>query len=378
MYTKENWYYKDESLSNAATWKEQLPESGLLSAIRLEMYTVNAANINQTERARLADRITKIEVTNGADKTMFSLRGQQVKALDFYELGFVPFEKAILRATNYQRTDFIIPFGRYLNDPEYMLDLSAWDSVYLEVINDLSTSQCADKATKMNVFLMSLEDLAAAPAKYIKNYEWRNEKPSANGQYVYHDLPTTERIRRVMLQIDPDLNTNGSAVADPKGDGYEMKFSFQQEKETVLEHRPKDLMRLNAFQYGLAHTFGRYVPSTTYYLDTAIADVTNMVMHPFAEVTAGVDQNVAHEESNNRFMKFVDAGGQALVDLHAVGAGYYHTMVPFDAMLLPEDEYLNPAKTGDAKGPVRVAWYGQYDDHTLRTCLNVPILQGAF
>lgn len=383
MYWKENRYYKADQMSNAGTWKEQLPEAGALAAIRLQFEMANAAGIHGYNKARIIDHLTKIEVTNGADKAMFSLRGQQVKALNFYDMGMVPYEKAILYGSQTQRTDVIIPFGRYWKDKEYMLDLAAWDSVWLEITNDLSTTYCADKAAKVNVNLLTAEEFAAIPSKYIKNYEWRAEKPKADGQYVYHDLPTTETIRRVMVQLDPDLETAGNATADPKGDSYEMKFSFLQEKETVLEHRPRDIARMNALDYGLVKTNGRYAQSVSQYIDTAIMDVINehfSVMGATASTTATAE--AVMEESNDRFqkMKNISAGATApeYIDLEAVGIGYYHTLVLYDAKLQPEEEYLNPAKVAPGKGTVREAWNAQYDDHHLRTCLNVPILQGAF
>jgi hypothetical protein len=66
----------------------------------------------------------------------------------------------------------------------------------------------------------------------------------------------------------------------------------------------------------------------------------------------------------------------SLVDLQVMGAGYYHTMVLFDAGLKGVEEYLNPGKEGDSKGPVDIEWYSVKDDHTLRTCLSVPMPQG--
>ena len=382
-YWKENRYYKDNQMANAATESLELPEKGLLSAIRLQMYATNAGAIHAANKARIIDRITKIEVTNGADKTMFSMRGQQVKALNFYDMGKVPYEKAILYGAQTQRTDLIIPFGRYWKDRDYMIDLSKYDSAYLDITNDAGTTQWATNALKANVNLLTLEEEAAAPAKYIKNYEWRSGKPSAAGQHVYHDLPTTEMIKRVMVQLDPDLETAGNATSDPKGDSLALKYTYLQEKEVLLDHRPRDIARMNAFDYGLARTNGRYAQSTSQYIDVAIMDVTNehfAVMGSTASTVATAE--AVMEESNDRFqkMKNVSAGATApeFIDLEAVGVGYYHTLILEDHVGQPEAEWLNPTKETGGKGPVRIDWNGYTADHTVRTCLQVPIEQGAF
>jgi len=375
---KENRYYKDDPMSNAGTWKEELPDAGLLAGIRLQIYMVNGNGIHNAKESRIIDHLTKLEVTNGADKTMFSLRGQQVKALDFYDNHFVPGEFAILYGNHWQRTDLYIPFGRWYKDKDYMLDLNAWDSVYLELTNDLTTTQCADKACKMDVNLVTLEDAKRMPTKYIKNYEWRAEKPKADGQYVYHELPTSDIMRRVMIQTDPDLAVAGSAVQDPKGSSNHLKFTFKEEKETVLDARPKDLMRRNAWHYGIVETRGRYYPSTTQCWDTAVGYVMHNVYHGIDETGGSAADFINFEETNNRFQKAQALSGMTLVELVARGYGYYHTMVLFDAFNGPESEYLDASKGAEGKGPARIEWKGEYDDHTLRTCLSVPVMQGGF
>lgn len=369
-------------MSNADTWKEELPETGALSAIRLQFEMTNASAIHASAKARIIDHLTKIEVTNGADKTMFSLRGQQVKALDFFDLHQVTYEKAILYGTKTQRTDLIVPFGRHWKDLKYMLDLSKYDSAYLEITNDLTTTQCADKACKVDVNLLTAEELAAVPTKYIKNYEWRAEKPKADAQYVYHDLPTTESIRRVMVQLDPDLGATGSATSDPKGDSFSLKYTYAQEKEVVLDHRPRDIARLNAFDYGLVATRGRYFQSASQLFDVAVMDVINLEGVHMGTALTGTAISAVMEDSNDRFMKLANvASGTTApetLDVLAWGVGYYHCLVLEDHQLEAEAEWLNPRKEAGGKGPVRLAWYGHTDDHTFRTCLNVAIEQGAF
>jgi len=377
-YWKENRYYKNEPMSNAGTWKEELPDAGLLAGIRLQIYMVNGNAIQNSNKSRIIDHLTKLEVTNGADKTMFSLRGQQLKAVDFYDNKMVPGELAVLYGNQTQRTDLYIPFGRFYKDKDYMLDLNAWDSVYLEVTNDLTTVQCADKACKMNVNLVTLEDARRMAAKYIKNYEWRAEKPKADTQYVYHELPTSDIMRRVMVQTDPDIATAGSAVSDPKGDSFNLKFSFKEEKEIVLDARPKDLMRRNAWHYGIVETRGRYFPSATQYWDSAVGYVSNTVGSAFKQGGGDGTDYVHLEDTNDRFQKAGSVLDMTHLDLITKGFGYYHTMVLFDAFNDPESEYLDASKGAEGKGPARIEWYGHTDDHTLRTCLSVPIVQGGF
>lgn len=381
MYWKQHRAYKEDPMSNTDTWKEELPEKGILSGILLQMRMINASGIEAYYKTRLIDHLTKIEVTDGGTETMFSMTGQEARAQNFYDEGAVPHEMAILDSTHYQRTSIYIPFGRHFKDMDYMLDLSAWDSVYLELTNDLTTTYCADKGAVVDVQLVLAADLGIAPANYIKNYEWRNNKPKADAQYVYHKIPTRDQIRRVMVQIDPDLETAGNATNDPVTDSNNLKFTFNEGSEVVWDHRPKDIMKANAFDYGLVVTRGRYPQSKTQYFDTAVGYVANeQLAEMYAAFDVAGETGAVVDESNQRFqvMKTLSAedANVALVDMQVMGVGYYHTMVLFDAGLKGVEEYLNPGKEGDSKGPVDIEWYSVKDDHTLRTCLSVPMPQG--
>jgi len=381
MYWKQHRAYKEDPMSNTDTWKEELPEKGALSGLILQFLQVNANGVQNNNKARLLDHLTKIEVTDGGTETMFSMTGQETKALNFYDEGHVDHEMAILYGNKTQRTSLFIPFGLGFKDIDHMLDLATWDSVYLEITNDLTTDDCADKAAKVDVQLLLAEDLGMAPVNYIKNYEWRNNKPKADEQWLYHKLPTRDMIRRVMVQTDPDLATTGEATNDPVTDSNELKFTFREGSEVVWDHRPKDIMKANALAYGLVKTRGRYFQSTTQSFDTAVGYVANEQFSEMGDTASGTVTAVAvMEESNQRFQKLrtINAGATApeFIDLQVMGAGYYHTMVLFDAGLKGVEEYLNPGKEGESKGPVDIEWYSVKDDHTLRTCLSVPMPQG--
>ena len=128
-------------------------------------------------------------------------------------------------------------------------------------------------------------------------------------------------------------------------------------------------------------TAGRYSQSASQRFDLAMAYVRTApsgACGDTASTTATAE--LVTEESNDRFSKLknVSAGATApeFAEILAIGEGYYHTMVLFDAQNEPESEYLNPSKEAGGKGPVRINWYGHKDDHTLRTCLSVPIEQG--
>lgn len=382
VYPKYDRFYKTKALTNNSTDSLELQESGIVSAINLVFSALSAAGIQATNKARIIDHLTTIEVTDGADGKMFSLTGQELKALDFYQFREVPHEAAPLYGGFTQRSQVTIPFGAYIGDPKKALDLAAWDQVQVEITNDATTAMWAAGALNVDLQVITLQDLAAKPPGYYKHYEWRSGKPAADGQHVYHDLPTKDLIRRFFIQLDPDLASTGDPTNDPIADENNVKLTYRQEQEVVWDHRPKDIMRANAMIYGQAKTQARYFPSTTQYADLALGYVIGM-SGAVGNFTSGDSFTTIPviEDNNTRFTKWGTIGTAAGVtdsafeDIIATGIGYYDTMMLFDAFSEDESQFLNPAS--GAKGPVRLDLNPAHDDHTLRSVLTVPKKQGT-
>ncbi len=375
VYMKYQRKYKTKSLTNVATDSLDLPETGIVSAIQLVISAVNGSAVQGANKARIIDHITSVEITDGGTKKMFSLTGQMLRALAHYHLGKILPESAILYGNKTQRTSVVIPFGDYIGDPKRALDLSAWDQVQLAITNDATSSATTGFTPNVDVQLITLEDLAAKPGEYYKTYQWKAEKPSAAAQYVNQTLPTTDKIRRLLLQLDPDLATDGSPSNDPVSDSNNIKLKFQEGKETVWDHRPKDIMRANAAVYGRVETSGRYYMSTTQYLDNQVAYKTNSHFGQVTDAAPAAGDISELTESNSRFeVAGANSTGVTYFDLRAVGIGYLHTMCLYDAMSPDSAMFLDPSKS--AKGPVEIEVYNVQDDHTVRSILTVPQKQG--
>lgn len=383
VYLKPHRKYKAKILNNNSTDSLELPEQGIVSAIQLEFQATNATGLIALIKQRIIDHLTAIEVTDGGTKKMFSLTGQELKALDFYHLGKIPPESAILYDGNIQRTTVVLPFGEFIGDTKHGLDLSAWDQVNLDITNDFTTSYVAANNFKVDATLLTLEDLAAKPPGYYKSYEWKNEAPSAQNQYVYHKIPTTDKIRRLMCQFDPTVSTATAIPEDVTSGSNNLKLFFKERVETVIDLPPKYLFWLNAMKYGKPETFARYPQSTTVYSDSGLGRITNMPFGDLAQstgLTAPTAQPRA-QENNLRFFVLdnvvVGPASNNVIDAHCIGEGYYDTAVLFDADSPDEAMFLDPSKGGSGKGPIEVEWYAASGSaHKLRTFLTVPQKQG--
>lgn len=365
---------KDKKVTHADTTTINLPESGLLSAIIVQLQGFNASDAHLRPLQRIIDHITKIEVTDGGTKTLESLTGIEQRAMNFYRLGKVMPELFDGYGHKKQWTSFVIPFGRKLFDPKYMLDLGAWDDVDLEITNDLTTSYLKDSVVA-NVDLVMAHDIPAPPS-YIKAYEWKKEVADKDTDWVDVKVPTVDPIRRMMFMTQPHLHaTTGAPTSDPYSDSFIFELSYKEYSEQVYYHRPRDLFRMNEMIFGPVRTSLRSQPSTTVYFDTQIAYIESL-LHTFTGDTSTTATNFAQfHDDYDRFQRYravLDTGDISQVD--ARGIGYFHTWcIPYD---LEDDPamFLNPAK--GAKGPVHVKWYAHTDDHDFRTVLEVNKAQG--
>ena len=370
-------YYEAEVLTLGGTDKWELPEAGILAGIKLDFRSTNGNNLNTLARNSIIDRLTEIKVSDGGTRTFFTLRGQEIKALHRFENGSCLPDEARFLVGASQLTTLFIPFGRDALDFEFAFDLTANPSIFLEITNDASIDQFTAGSLNVDIQLCWLTGDFVKPKEYIKYFTWRENKPRANGQHVYHEISPLDPLYLVMTQLDPDLEDTGCAINDPSSDSYNIKFTLDERNTPLWDHRPKDIMRQNAAQYGVVNTQLRPVPSTTQYFDNRLAYV-----HSFASAlmgTAAATDHVLFHDSNDRFMPVeeINDAPEMLLMLFE-GVGYYHCLNLYHAIGVDRSKWLNPnVGTAGSRGPIRLDVYGYRDDFTVRTILGTPKLQGT-
>mgnify|MGYP001081141765 CR=1 FL=1 len=372
MYYKEQRFQKAKASTLASTHTLELPETGILDTILLYLRAVNHGNVANDAPSNIWHHITKLEVIGDNDKTLFSLTGEEAIAKAFRKMQALPAFKNNEYGAKSQDQMIPIFFGRKFHDGHYALDLSKWDKVELQVTNDMSASYFT--SLSMETRLVTIEDSAEAYPKFLKQWEYEKAKPDADGDYVRPKLPTTGRLRELMIQLDPDLTATTAAVAqDPAGDSYNWKLWFKDRSLTIRDHRPRDLMRDEHMLRGLGicEAVLKPYPSTTRYTDMLWAEVCAIANSHIKE--DGADVTVySFEDSRDRYQKAAFVGGATLIQAISKGVGLFHTFaIPF-YMQDTEDEYLDL----DRYKPIEIEWYGFKLNNTHRIILEKPIGQG--
>jgi hypothetical protein len=372
MYFKEQRYEKAKASTLASTHTVELPDTGLIDTISLQLAAVNDNDVYNNPPSTILKNITKIEVIGDNDKTLFSMNGHCAVAKAFRKMrGLPPFtQNGYGSKTQWQ----VIPilFGRKPHDGKYALDLSKWDKVELKVTNAFSSTYWASMS--METRLHTIEDSVEAHAKLLKQWEYQADKPVAAGDYIRPKLPTKGLLRELMIQLDPDLSTStGAPTADCVGDSYNWKLWFKDRALTVFDHRPKDMMRDEHFrrQLGIGVSSLKPYPSLTLYSDFHWAYIESIVQSPISE--GGADTTLsAFEDEQGRFQKLNFAGSAIFNQAIARGYGLFHTFAIPWFTEDEETEYLDL----DRYKPVEIEWYGANYYNTHRIILEKPIGQG--
>jgi len=372
MYFKEQRFEKAKASTLASTHTVELPDTGLIDTISLQLAAVNDNDVYADQPSTIHSHITKIEVIGDTDKTLFSMTGECAIAKAFRKMRSLP--PATINGYGNKTQWQVIPifFGRKPHDSKYALDLSKWDKVELKVTNDLSSSYFT--SLTMETRLHTIEDSVEAHPKFLKQWEYEADKPDADGDYVRPKLPTKGLLRTLMIQLDPDLTaTTGAVAQDPVSDNYNWKLWFKDRALTIFDHRPKDLMRDEHFRRQLGVGVGclKPYPSITQYADFLWAYVESIAISHITTGAADVTQN-GMDDSQARFQVLNFAGAAPFYQAISRGYGLFHT---FEIPWYTEDEeaeYLNL----EAYKPVEIEWYGYKDDNTHRIILEKPIGQG--
>lgn len=333
----------------------------------------NASTILNDSPGNIHHHVTKIEVIGDSDKTLFSMTGECALAKAYRKMGALPSMKQNEEPNKTQ--DLMIPifFGRKYMDGKYLLDLSQWDKVELQVTNDLTSTQVGSTGFNMETRLNMLIDSIETHPKFLKQWEYDASTPDSDADYVRPKLPTSGLLRSLMIQLDPTLTaTTGQVAEDPAGDSYLWKLWFKDRALTIYDHRPRDIMRDEHMRLGMGMSNFKTSPSTTRYCDRHWAELLSIAQSATGD---SADATVTSEEdSRDRYAKHNFAGGGVMLQTVIQGVGLFHTFeVPFYLVQDEETHYLNIANYK----PIEIEWYAHKQDNTHRMILEKPIGQGA-
>jgi len=311
----------------AATY--ELETKGYLSWIDILVnFTADASGDDFVKM--ILDWITSIEVIGNSTDIIVSLDARELAALIFYDLGHVVEETRTEKPGGENYAHLVIPFGRWLGDPEYALDLSKWDLVELTITNgDSATGDFFDtgKYTIREKFIRE----GPPPAGYFKTYEANEWTPASATDEKTVSVPKEHKIRQIIISVLPDYPARTAAYTKEMHEILDtIKLEYKSGNIVIFDEDTEELLRQNADEFGLAETGGvvqgdnaDYFSTDLAWVDDANLSVQQLVGGTTTQAIAGV-YNLP--ESRLAIFENALAAGQ-LCNWKARGYGYMHSAV---------------------------------------------------
>ena len=126
-----------QSVGDSSTFELELKGFQSISAVDIIIRATNGSTNNQTNK--IYTDVDTIEVVDGS-RVIYSLSGEQCRALNCYEMGHYPAVTFDEDADNVQQELFRVNFGRFVGDPLYWMDVSQFQNPTLRVTVSMTIS----------------------------------------------------------------------------------------------------------------------------------------------------------------------------------------------------------------------------------------------
>lgn len=208
MYWQHEYLREAATMTRNQTYRIDLPETGLLSALVLEVSADAVSGLGLGGGSwRLIDHLGLVEVIGNGAQVIKSANWKHLSFLDWLHLGVTPPHFWRNYATNTQFEYLAVLFGRTLKDKEFGLDLSRWDNVELRITNS-ATSSTHGNDPSVDIKQIFLREPPSAGYKgYVRSEIWR-EWTTVQDETKYHSLPTEFPISSVVVQGVPGVDAN--------------------------------------------------------------------------------------------------------------------------------------------------------------------------
>ncbi len=206
MYYQYEYLREGVTMTLGQTYKIDLPEQGLVSGIFLKLSAPCTSGATLADELwRLQDHLGTLEVIANGATIIKSAPWKVFEAIQRLKTKVSPLNAWRNYATNTQFEYLLLPFGRYLWDKEFGLDLAKYDNVEFRLTNSSSATYHSDNITA-SILLAYMRENPGGFRGHIRTELWREWTTVAN-EIKYHTLPTEFPYAGIHLRALPDTTT---------------------------------------------------------------------------------------------------------------------------------------------------------------------------
>lgn len=336
--------YYELALDDTGTKIIDLKTTDPLSAIRLKFAGTNGATTNLENR--MDDVITKIEIVDGSDQ-LFSLNMKNAQCFQFFNTKKTPRIIIEERGGGSCAEDVLMLFGRFLNDPEYYLDLTKFTNPQLKITTDedavraMGATGFLTTTFKVTVNLHVIEEGAAEPKGFFMYKELYAFTSGTSGD-EHVDLPRDYPYHGLLVRAYVAGNDGSENISN-------IKISCDAGKHIPIDKKFAHINDWNEEDYGPV-TIRMQLDRTN---DDVVYHIINKEPVALLEMDEASGFTRAMYQWSGQFNLYLaDTSGAAITTprwVRAVitGGGLHSTaFVPFGILDQP-DTYFNPTEWND-------------------------------
>lgn len=250
MFWREQYKREADTLTLNQTYKEDLSDQGMLGSLFLRISGTGVSDLKQATggKWRLLDYIDEINIIADGTRYIKKITGLQADAICFFDQGMMPPHRLRNYGAASQWLYFLINFGRYLYDPEMGLDLGKFSKVELQVKLSATSSEFAANPAITFIELLKM-DGGGFPLGYMKSEEFKSWTTVQNA-WEYTDLPTLLKLRRILLQLRPALDSDMRQKTNIFNMADDVEFTFKSGDVKIFKGGIDDLVHRNIFEVG--------------------------------------------------------------------------------------------------------------------------------
>jgi len=352
LHFRQDRFKKAETITEATTFDEALPDSGILDAIMLTVRIYNAAAMYDRAKPNIWDHITDIVLKADGIEAPIDIWGQTCLAAYGVEYGRLPPGFIDLMSSNYQTLVFPILFGRHFRDGKFGYDLSKAGENRLQITNDFATADLqATKNIWLDVDLWYLED-APAPANYIGMNQISTHTWTGNSQEHKFKVPKAHKVRRIFLGCE-SFRADATSAQGNKAWRNLRYLTYSYKSGGIVLRDKDDLYRTdqdNLWGYpDLVEILKNVEPRTGYTEDVGLCRPIVYLVAPSYSADPGSDLELTLDQRMERLLTYrrADAGYQGR--LIAKGYGVMDHLCIHEDMPDDIEGYLDPEAMADVE-----------------------------
>lgn len=291
MWQREYIEKNNTQSSDSQEWGVDLPDTGLISAVDIQMRATNGTTSNKDNP--LDYILKKVEVLGDGSTVIASLEGRDLRKLNMFDArgqdGMVYDENA----SAYQYCTLRLPFSRVLYDPHEGLNANDWTSLKLNLEYDMARTRAVSATTayatgtaRFNVIAHRKTGTPSGVRGFLKTREV-DDYTSVGGSVEHSvELPRQNQYVRAMV------HAYEAAVADGTDITY-LELDLEEGGKIPFKANWEDLQFTNEIDYGLNNLFhGLLFKSDTDTIATLLGVIDFATCHSMQTQDITADSNV--------------------------------------------------------------------------------------